>query len=285
MMFKKQHYVPMFYLKGFSSGKSISGNFEIFVLEKGNQKTSKTIINNAACKSYMYSAHNAEGEYDLSLERYFSRLENKASSALRNILNNTTQPNIIISNEERLAVSAFIRAFLFRNPNTLASVTKGIDDFMKEKGMGIRDGIDESNIKKSFALEAISRFDKDNIFLELLYNKTWRVIDISRTRSTFIISDFPLCITYQGPLYSDETQILFPIDSTHAIVMRGNNGGISFDVPSDSIKARTWIRNVNLDMLKCASEEAYGSESKWLEHLMKISNTKIFQGHPFFENR
>lgn len=76
--------------------------------------------------------------------------------------------------------------------------------------------------------------------------------------------------------------MLFPLDSTRALIMRGNGGGFSYEFPVPKNQTRSWIRAVNLAILRCASEESYGAECKWLERLQELSKGNMFLGHPFF---
>ena len=105
---KLQHYVPRFYLENFVTNIKKSKN-QIFCFDKISSKTFSSSIKNIACESFFYDLSN---DNEQSTEIALSKLENKFSIAIKNLIEN---PDInLLSSEDRETISEFIIIQEFR---------------------------------------------------------------------------------------------------------------------------------------------------------------------------
>ena len=131
----KQHYVPRFLLKQFSSDEN-----HVFVLNRMTNKIYRTTADSICYENDIYDekwkdAIEELGKYvlDNQIEEYLADLESKTSPLVKHIiaLIKSGMHNVSLSKEEHDVISEFITTLYLRNPYTLKSIIDyydGVED-------------------------------------------------------------------------------------------------------------------------------------------------------------
>ena len=131
----KQHYVPRFLLKQFSSDEN-----HVFVLNRMTNKIYRTTADSICYENDIYDekwkdAIEELGKYvlDNQIEEYLADLESKTSPLVKHIiaLIKSGMHNVSLSKEEHDIISEFITTLYLRNPYTLKSIIdyyEGVED-------------------------------------------------------------------------------------------------------------------------------------------------------------
>ena len=105
---KNQHYLPQFYLSGFTSPVA-QGQLHVF--RNGHEYWTRCGTKNVASKEFLHSFRDAEGNFNHSLETMFSELESHFSPVLKKVLEK--QP---LTMDERMMFSVFVLVMQMRVP-------------------------------------------------------------------------------------------------------------------------------------------------------------------------
>ncbi len=136
---KKQHIVPVFYLKGFVNP---ADDPYIWMYEKGNREIRKVSVKDAAVHSNYYSFEREDGTTDKhTFEEGFSRIEETVAPSIKKVLNN--EP---INNEERSHISVFMALSFLRVPSFRNGIKKVMEAHHKE--MTIHQARDKESFEK-----------------------------------------------------------------------------------------------------------------------------------------
>jgi hypothetical protein len=115
---KKQHWVPRFYLKHFSTpesrGKKVK---QVWIFDKETD-SEPTLVNvdNICAKRYMYSPMNDDKKRDWYLEEKLSRLESVLADVWPDLANEYI--DIVTDEPLRKGISLFVSTMILRNPDT-----------------------------------------------------------------------------------------------------------------------------------------------------------------------
>lgn len=140
---KRHHYIPQFYLKGFSTDKE-----HLFVLDKISEENNRIRYQNTesiAFENNLYS-YRAKGNEKETLESAFGQLEGLASEIIRKIGNKEE-----LSSQERSDFALFISFLWIRTPfskNEFEKITKELYEKTARMSMAIRPKKDIKNFFK-----------------------------------------------------------------------------------------------------------------------------------------
>lgn len=245
---KKQHWVPRFYLKEFSTDESHSkkeSQVWIFSKNKGDPKIVN--IKDVAAKRYLYSPKDENGDRSWKMEEELASLEGLISQIWPTFANGYLDLN---NQSYRKIISLFLATLYWRHPKRLPEQEKMqnwfIDFYEKNlpkdkngkpvtcqfstpKGDFILDPSDWDNYsnptqydKEKFFVDTIKDLSMDVV--EVFMNKRWSVI-FSETKQ-FITTDNPLVISNRimgevknYGLNTKGTTITFPISPTRVLIM------------------------------------------------------------------
>jgi hypothetical protein len=215
---KSQHYVPLFYLKGFSKKQE-----SLYILDKEQNKIFYSNIANICQENYFYSYKN-NGIYDLEVEKKLSTKEGEFASALQSIIEfvensvpeKVTRPHRNI----RHSFMEFVLYQIIRVPRTIDKLfalnTRAFEWFNKKNDEAQTQNEIKNDIKKFTFPHLFIHTDK---MMEILRQKNWVFHVLKKNDISFVSTDNPVMITcadtkshFRG-LINPSTEISIPLNS------------------------------------------------------------------------
>ncbi|OHD57455.1 MAG: hypothetical protein A2Y33_05660 [Spirochaetes bacterium GWF1_51_8] len=250
---KKQHFLPKFYLKGFTSKHFFKGNESecFWVYDKVNKGITKGSPEKDFTASYYYSYIKPDGSYDHDLEKQLSKVEYNASKAIKNIIRiihkkiKNESISEIISEEDLDAIIEFTVWQIKRVPSIVDLINSKIDEFKNNlvDEYSFLYGVDASNemVNKVLHPDSINKKKLDLIkelgnddminFFSAIKRKNIRIFYISKNEFSFITSDNPVIrINNNEPngLNIASTRIFFPLHKKLLILFYEHGKSIDF---------------------------------------------------------
>ncbi|HEY8390842.1 MAG TPA: DUF4238 domain-containing protein [Clostridia bacterium] len=271
---KKHHYIPRFYLAGFT----LSGSKDdfIWVLDQKNGKQWRAKAHNVAYQNDFYTLDIPETEPE-SIEKEFSFLEGQAASVIKTIINTKSIP----TGESYNVLMNFIALTIARVPSTrktleepfmkisekilkiaLASPERyhTLMERLKKKGYDISDAPYDSMLdflrKKEYELEFNNTFHIQNLLIVMdsvlpyLVNRNWVLVEA--TEAYFICSDRPVTLHWTNPRDSfygpgfgmKETNVIFPVNKN--LLLLGRFEEIKKNHTKISREGVAWLNSLTL---------------------------------------
>lgn len=106
---KRHHYVPAFYLAGFTVDRNRDASFSVYDREKNEFRTQTP--DTSAHQRYYYATETPEGKRDFSVETFFSGFENAAKPLIDKL-----EQEGIITDDERATLALFFALLHTRVP-------------------------------------------------------------------------------------------------------------------------------------------------------------------------
>lgn len=225
---KAHHYIPRYYLKGFT--ESQSGSI-IWVYEKGKQRRFRASINNVAHENYFYAIKRREGQRDTdAVETYLAeQVEEPANPVIQKIRN-----YVLPTQDERVQLSLYMDVMLKRvpqhreriikaSPAVAASVNdrwdRAFDDAIRQQPE--RFATIEKN--RELVRQIVARFAESPPsetkvprmsfrIARAFYEMTWQFLTY-RKQPVFVTNDNPLFFFEGIGIGKQESEITFPISS------------------------------------------------------------------------
>lgn len=266
----RHHYIPQFYLNGFTSEE---GNFKIFDVEKNDfVKGGKDFYP----ESYFFEKNGnswiTENEDSDFIEESYKNLDNKAAEIFNRINKSSQAENYNVSEKDMPMLQYFIGLMYWRNPSNYEKI-KNIVDQKQLKDLGLRFTNEKNEYIENPEMEKIMKNDDNFIktmkiwfpsisYLGLLKcNTPLHIISIPQGFPS-ICSDNPLICrnpkTFQ--VYSDD--FIFPLNTTKLFI----RGDELIDFMS-TVKVE-----IDLLIFKQAKKYVCCTDSKYLEELNKMYN-------------
>lgn len=235
----KEHYVPQFYLRGFTDN---NGLLHVYNL---NQKKFYTQIPKNICfEKNLYEtewkdANPKLGKYVLvnSIENEFCRYENEFAELVRTITNVCTskqnQNALILHGEEKEVLCRFVVNLMLRNPSNmellaLSDIPKDVKrsdgfllfkDIMKKMGLGGAESIYLAAQKKAMLTEELeSSFPK--VYAEYLKNICFTFFYAED--GNFVTSDVPVCFGKDWTISDEDKTCLYIAVTSKIALLFGN---------------------------------------------------------------
>lgn len=124
---RRQHVVPKWYLKLFSTNKNRIG-----VLDREQQRRYASSVNNVGVINNFYDVSGPDLEVDI-VERMLSEIEAPAASAVRSLVGRDTSS---LSTDERSDVAAFLAAQALRGEDQQSFIGQILDGVFKATMVG-----------------------------------------------------------------------------------------------------------------------------------------------------
>jgi len=272
---KRQHYVPRFYLSGFTYGN----NEQLYVLDKINKKIFKKNIIEICEQKYYYSFYEQEGEYNSMIEEQLGKMEDKFSEVFRKLIDNMEgyyykkdKKFNKITHDDKKLVLEFIFYQIIRVPKYFDKLISMI--IPQYRQFNNDDGIEQTekelinDIKKhTFP----NYFNKSKEIVSILSKKNWIFFILSEKLDTsFISSDNPVIITnsdkqspIRGALIDPMTEISFPISKNIALALKEKT--VTYKYNYQLVDKTDYVKYINKLLLNNAYRFAYSNEKCLLE--------------------
>lgn len=306
---KKQHYIPQFYLKNFSLDKNHVHVYDKAIGPIGSFRYQTTI--NVAHQNNFYTHRTKNGD-NKNLEELFCIIEGRASTAIRNVLQNKA-----ITEKERYDIAVFAGFQYTRTPYFKAKTEIGsqevyeksarmwakmltkdhVKEFFHKKGKDLTDEKIEdildfgSNPKRSKIKVNVPREHWIKIMLNLGLDAAARFIEmdwifaITNKPYAFITSDNPFLLfppeqidRFRGVgLLTPGARKFLPLSSNLCLIM----GDTNID-PQVGFKEaqKDFYRNINKTLMAQSYRFCFGSDLGKLEKLVKEIKPYLIDNTP-----
>jgi Protein of unknown function (DUF4238) len=270
-MSQRQHYVPQFYLRGWTTG----GEGLVWVYRKGQRPRPLSIAKRVGQEPDFYAFTDSSGVYDSrSVEKKLEKLDDAAASVLQKI---TERAALTAANRELL--SRFISVQWRRVPKHREAVNNRLKDLMPSYFDGLREDIaalrasgrsperlEESEarvleIQKQYMERVPDYFftrniERASIFEELLVRMDWAFLQTTAD-SPFLTCDAPVLSNVDGTGLGDPQNgiVLFPLSKD--LMLQGmwvtTFRGAYVRIPDEH------VRRFNRYVVEAAHREVYAS--------------------------
>ena len=272
---KRQHYVPRFYLAGFTHGN----NEQLYVLDKKNKKIFKKNIFEICEKNHFYSFYEQNGEYNFMIEEQLGKMEEKFSYIFRKLTDNIERYyykkdkefNKITYDDKKLILE-FIFYQIIRVPKyfdkLISMIIPQYRQFNKDDGVEQTEKKLINDIKK-YTFQ--NYFNKSKEVVSILSKKNWIFFILAEKLNTsFISSDNPVIITnsdkqspIRGALIDPMTEISFPISKNIAIALKEKT--VAYKYNYQLVDKTDYVKYINKLLLNNAYKFVYSNEKYLLE--------------------
>ncbi len=183
---KKQHYVPQFLLKNFTTGHNSKAT--VWVLDKRNEKVYESSVRDVAHENQFYEYHGEAG--DIEAEELMQKIDSKGAGIIARIISNCKLPS---SDEDRIWLSYFISTQMFRTPMTRNDMENFRQTIIHKWGPDIRVSPDDPKTVGEYGpqdakLSSLMVFRDVPEFAKLLQGKVW-ILDEASRMPQYVISD------------------------------------------------------------------------------------------------
>lgn len=300
---KKQHYVPRFYLEGFTDGTQVA------LFNRDTGKAKRQTPEHTAYVPNLYTFEDNEGRRRYDFEVLFNRYETKAAPI---ILKLAAQGRI--NRAEREDLAAFITFAALRTPTAIEEARAvyralykantrqrlsdntqvltylrnhncdGMDEATMQAeaariGQMLRDGNYDVEVSREFALGKSLRNFKT--VATALLNRDWVVVTAPEDSPGFLTTDHPVVLTTRSsalrtaPLgyASPHAQVLFPLTHRAALIMSGDQARMG----KADISAEKLLR-FNQTMAVNCQRYLFGRDP---DHLQSVANEVSITGKPW----
>jgi hypothetical protein len=292
---KQQHYVPRFYLEGFTSDDALS----VFDRTKGEIRE-RQLPNNVAKVGHLYTFQDKEDRKRFDLEKLFDLIEGEAAPILKSLANGDR-----ISSAQRETFALFLGLAAVRTPAAieeagsvyagfvkmrsrliLADECRALKILRKMNGAGAdevllreqardvskmaRDESHDLDVKVNPQSALLRSLETWHIVAEQFVERDWMVLHAAGNDQSFLTSDSPIVLlststaTRALPIGygSPHAQILFPLTSTCALVAEGSLGRIGrSDIEADA------LRRYNMTVAQDCHRFVMGGDSDLVESI------------------
>jgi hypothetical protein len=292
---KRQHFLPRFYLDGFSRG----GLVAIFDREKNEIRQQQPM--NTAVIGHFYTMEDAEGRRRFELEALLSEYEGKAKPVIDKLV--AAVPDL--SADERSDLSIFIALAATRTPDMVHSVQALNGEMVKHTAKAYFADVDQTfarlRVDEKFAQESDDELHKQAEWMVKMVQtdgfivktdekwavgraiemalaaapyvagRHWRVVHRNNEKLSFITSDSPVYLNTVNPrptsVYgvgfgSPDAFISFPLHQSCTLEMFGDSGNLEH-----KSAGRDYLRMVNLHIAKRCQRFVVGRDEALVKSL------------------
>jgi len=179
-----------------------------------------TSVRNVAARSYYYSFRDHDGSYNHSVEKLFSKIEDRTSETFRSLETAIDEINLHayskgISETDRRNLMEFLFLHMIRVPAIMDYIrqesAKHETSISKEYGKDYSEDYVQKNSLR--VLTRIGR-NKDAPILDYLLRKDCRILSVLRSKACFLTTDNPvrrLNKTEPDGIFHENTEIYLPL--------------------------------------------------------------------------
>ncbi len=282
---KKQHYLAKSYLKKFSpyyyvkECDSIKKKL-VWYYNRQNGILRIKSVNNIAFKPYYYSFYNDDGKIDHSLEKLFSKIENKIIILINKIEDTIDRikrkaPIPIFTTEERVTLCEFVYLNMTRIPEIFDNIISETEKHEKNISLKYKTAYSQNKVK-NLAIHVLLKMGKrkEANILQLLLRKNSQIIYIPKTKASFITTDNPVIrINHNGPngLFYKETDIYLPLCQSAILKLYGIGDYIDFI----NFRDLSDVFKYNYQFAELAYSEIFGNKKEYLKEVIEKAGLTI----------
>ncbi|MCH7613851.1 MAG: DUF4238 domain-containing protein [Candidatus Marinimicrobia bacterium] len=231
---KRQHYLPQFYLKGFSreylkpEDKRNDSKYNVWYYDLAKRKIINRHVKKVAQESYYYSWITQDGDWDYTLEEILSEVETILAPFIKFLNDQIVEiqktkkkiSHFIISENQRYNLLEFLRITYARIPSTIEPMRNSIKKDFENNSSG--KNIDE-NILKQITLETAMQLGTSKYdFVEIFDSRQLWILYPQSRLGSIITTDSPIVrFNKNGPngIGYPDTEIYYPLSQNFVLVI------------------------------------------------------------------
>lgn len=256
----KHHYIPEFYLRWWRGN---DGRIERFTKPRNEVTVRRVPPSEIGWEKNLYASPETDTNRRQWLEQQFFRaLDNLAAKVLFK-LNGCVQ--LDLTAEERSVWALFIHSLLLRTPENLAAYKEGgkraLDEVLKDLGSvyAERRGPHDPRTYEEYIASRKNEDDERSVLGSLpqiimnenignvLFSRTWRLIEVPPSERELLISDNP--VTRTNGLLVQNGHIAMPLSPRRLLLIAGDDGVLDTVARMKSCEI---VRNMNASTVGCA---------------------------------
>jgi hypothetical protein len=276
---KRHHYVPRFYLKGFTGEKD-----QLFAVNRPTGKSFRTGPENVAGENYFNRIETGNMDPN-ELEKALAEFEGEMAPALKRI----KEAKSLSKEEDRSHLVNLMAAIALRNPTRREAISQMHDQLARQHfaaQLGTQKAVDEviaaGMLPKGTTVADIQNTLKDESLLmprdlimafeidmhdpvtEKLWNRKWQIVEAKE--GTFVTTDDPVCLRWKdgkGPAGLSpgfglkETEIIFAISPI--LCLRGSFEGEENVIEADA----SAVGEINSLIISNARNQVYAKDHEF----------------------
>jgi len=270
---RKHHYVPKFYLEGFT--REERGSLVVYDRARKQYRSQKP-VNILHIRDY-YALEQEDGTLNYDIEKAFSQIEGAAKAIIVKLDEGGSLTDV-----ERLELALFTAFQFTRTPAFLATIeaadrglAERLTDLLAPSGHTLSDVVD----KNGDPIGSFIRHRDDLLRLALklamemapaLSQMNMAVIERPTDRTSFVTSDSPFCLVAISPsrhvgvgVLSDNSLKLMPLSQKSCLFIQGKGGGFT-----RSTADREQVRSINLTVAMRCRDFLIGRDQSLVENLV-----------------
>lgn len=285
--YKRQHYLPQFYLKGFSINFLLpplkrDQDYLIWYYNKKSRRVNSKPVKKIAVKNYLYSWKVPEGSYNVDIEKILSQSEAIIAPVINKIHNNIIllsksprsrkSKKLLHHDEEDWSILIeFLLMMIRRIPKTIKKVFNDYKKYLEENMETDLSDTYVQEIKKGAVITSMMIGDgsgQHDLF-DTLAQKNLFLLYIRSDKASFITSDNPVTRFRpkgdNGWKYED-TEIYLPLSQKCLLMFTGINDGKVHYRPITDTKV---VSNWNKYFASFSEEIVIGRDEALMKSIMK----------------
>jgi len=265
---QKHHFLPVFYLKGFTGN---NGQFKIFDIEKQDFKKKGKYFSPS---SHFYRSKDNTiigdfGESDF-MEKLYEKVDNRFAKILNIINKNSHKNRFGVSEKDMPLINNFVSQIYWRSPYTKEILKDYINIHSnKQLGFNINNQDGSYNEKLSMELKNIPEFYKVYKFYNSLLDSIrgfncdtqYHIFDRPKELPS-ICSDFPIIFEENNPTKVYEDDYIFPLSQNRIFVRRNLTQRFNHQLHY----------LIDLISLKQSVDYVATSDKGYIDYLLKLDN-------------
>ena len=285
MTAKVQHYLSQMYLRGFSPWRydkiaNERQKNQVWVYFFKKKEVLLTSIRNVAARSHYYSFKGHDGSYNYSVERLFSKIEDRTAQTFKSVETAIDDFNLHgyargICETDRLNLIQFLFLHMIRVPAVMDYLrqesAKHEASISKEYGKDYSEDYVQKNSLR--VLTRIGR-NKDAPILDYLLRKDCRILTVLRSRTSFLTTDTPVQRfnkTEPNGIFYPGTEVYLPLSQRTLLFLHGNEARLQIQ----RFRDLDVVFDFNCYMAREAKELIVCSNKEYLVRVLKTIGLEV----------
>ena len=242
-----QHYLSQMYLRGFSPWRydktaNERQKNQVWVYFFRKKEIFLTSVHNVAARSHYYSFKDPHGSYNHSVEKLFSKIEDRAAGTFRSVETAIDEINLHgytkgIGETDRRNLMQFLFLHMIRVPAVMDYLRQESADHEASISKEYAKDYSEDYVQKNIlrVLIRIGR-NKDAPILDYLLKKDCRILSVLRSKACFLTTDNPaqrFNKTEPDGIFYPNTEVYLPLSQRALLFLHGNEARLQIGRLSD----------------------------------------------------
>ncbi len=278
---RRQHYLPQFYLKGFSphfrSNNATDDELDqVWCYQIKKRRLSLKSVKNIAWRSYYYSFVDKTGQQNPLVENMYAEIEDTVSRTLKKVARVVDElsrgvETTGLSSEDRSVLVEFVYLNMTRVPAVFDYITRETEAYVRKLETKYGDSVSPEHIK-NLTLRCLLQVGrrKDADIGACLIRRDCRILYVPRMKAQFITTDNPIVrLNKEAPngIAYPSTQIYLPLNRRTIMLLHLEEGRYQIGLYRDVSE----VFKLNCFMAKLAKEIVVACNRDYLQRVVETA--------------